>query len=298
MPKVELIAGALFFALAGATTVMLRQPLDAVGWVVLVACVAFVALAVFGMVKPAGFARGMPSRTPGRPTTEFEIGRRDDMAPAGDPTASLAMGMPSGTSREPPVEPTTSELQVLAATIAALEAVDGLSPGEVDAMSLWNAMQEIDPGQAIGLYEAIGSFSMLHDLGRTRIGRMTFVPAHTEYDASLLAEITASVLTSLGHPMRSEDIVVTLPADGGQGTANIAFPIAGRIETIECSYLWKYPPDDLCANLKRFSRNDDPRQLVCADPGDQTLLYVAIREGSIGELNELLPAEIDQFYEA
>ncbi|KKB80346.1 hypothetical protein VW35_08105 [Devosia soli] len=187
---------------------------------------------------------------------------------------------------------------MLTATIAALEAVDGLNSGEVDAISLWKAVQEIDPGYAIGIHEAINSFAALHDLARANIGRMTFVPAHTEYDGPLLAEITASVLTSLGHPLRREDIVVTLPADGKQGTASIAFSIAGRTETVECSYLWKYPPADLIPALKRFSRRDDPRQLVGADPGDQTLLYVAIREGSIGHLNGLLPADTELFYEA
>jgi len=305
LPKAQLIAGAVFFALAGAATVMLRQPLDFIGWGVLLACVAFVALAVVGMVKPQLSSRGLFSRTKRKPPVGFEIGAYENPAPV------PARRMPSGSSGEPLIgveaggyqlqsparEPTTSELQVLTDTIAALEAVGGLNAGEIDALSLWNASEEIDPGRAIGIDEAIGSFAALYDLGRSRFGRMTFVPAHTEYDAPLLAEITASVLTSLGHNFRPEEIVVTLPPDGQQGRASIAFSLAGRIETVTFSYLWKYPPADLLPGLRSFSTRDDPRELVGAHPGDQTLLYVAIREGALDQLNALLPADTEMFYE-
>lgn len=304
--KLELFAGALFFALAGAATLLLRQPLDVIGWIVVVSCVAFVALAIVGMVRPAASASEMISRTTFRQRAGFEIDGDGGQTPTRNPTTLPARGIVSGTphrslvkheDKAPAREPTTSELEVLTATIAALEAVGGLKSGEVDALALWTAIEELDPGQPIGIDEALGSFAALYDLGRSHIGRMTFVPAHTEYDGALLAEITASVLTSLGHDFRTKDIVVTLPPDGKQGRASIVFSLAGRSETVECSYLWKYPPADLLPNLKRFSTTDDPRQLVGVHSGDQTLLYVSIREGCISQLNGLLPADTDLFYE-
>lgn len=306
MPKVELFAGAVFFAVAGAAIVALRQPLDFIGWVVLVGCMAFVALAIIAMLKPAASASKMIPRADLKRPFGFEIDGDEDQTPSRQPTAFPTGGVVSGTlhtsfmdyeDRVPAREPTTSELKVLAETIAALEAVGGLKSGEVDALSLWTAMEEFDPGQPIGVDEAISSFAALYDLGRSHIGRMTFVPAHTEYDGALLADITASVLTSLGHDCRPKDIVVTLPPERQQGRASIVFSLAGRTETVECSYLWKYPPADLLSGLKRFSTKDDPRQLVGAHSGDQTLLYVSIREGCISQLNGLLPADTDLFYE-
>lgn len=91
---------------------------------------------------------------------------------------------------------------------------------------------------------------------------------------------------------------MTLPPDGNEGRASIEFSLDGRTETVECSYLWKYPPADLVDGLKRFSKRGDPRQLVGSHAGDQTLLFVAIREGAIGELNAVLPTDTDLFYEA
>lgn len=299
MPKLELLAAALFFTLTAVATVLLRQPLDLTGWCVLLASVAFVALAVIGMIKPTAFSKGMPPRITRDPSIGVKVGEDTDQPPADEPsadTAGLAMGEDHDRIRGR--VPTTSEVRLLTATIEALVAVDGLNRGEVDALSLWNVLEELDPGRAIGVDEAISSFAALHDLGRSRIGRMTFVPAHTEYDEQLLAEITASLLTSLGHAFRPQDIVVKLPPDGNEGRASIEFSLDGRTEAVECSYLWKYPPADLVDGLKRFSKRDDPRQLAGSHAGDQTLLFVAIREGAIGELNALLPTDTDLFYEA
>ena len=273
----ELLGGAAFFALAAVAIIAFRRPFDLTGWAVVVTCICFVAFAFVGLIKPnfhAGFKSLERSRAP-----SFKLDNNEQVD-------------------EPLAKPTTEEMHVLNTSIAALEAVGGLNAGEVDAMSLWKAAMRSDPGQPVGIYEALGSFAALHEFDRTRVGRLTFVPSHTEYDAPLLAEITASILVSLGRPVQAEDIGVTLPPDNGHGTAQISFPVGGRTETIDCSYLWKYPPPDLPSKLAYFGAEEDPRQLVGADPGDQTLLFVAIRKGSLGELNRLLPAEQDLFYEA
>ncbi|WP_342152872.1 hypothetical protein [Methylorubrum sp. SB2] len=98
--------------------------------------------------------------------------------------------------------------------------------------------------------------------------------------------------------MQPHDITMTLPPEGNQGTARVAFPIEGRTRTVSCEYFWKYPPADLIPALGCYRRMEDPRDLVCADPGDQTLLYAAIRCGSLMELNNRLPAEGDLFRKA
>lgn len=293
--KRELWAGMAFFALAAAALVLFRRPFDAIGWASLAACLGFVVLAGIGLVKPdigrakrrtedrreaiAASALAGHHRTHGNEPVEVEV----EDVPIGDPSPD--------------------ELQILRATVAALEAVGGLEVGEIDAGSLWNAAQRQDPGHPIGVHEAIGSFAALyddryHDDGHPRIGRLTFVPAHTEYDAPLLAEITASALASLGHAVQPRDVAVTLPPDGAQGTAEIAFPIDGTTRTVSCEYLWKYPPADLIPALGRFSKREDPRDFVCGDSGDQTLVYAAIRSGTLAELNRRLPAEEDLFSKA
>ncbi len=282
----ELWAGLAFFALAAGALVLFRRPFDVVGWAGLAGCVAFVVLACCGLVKPdIGLVK------PG-----IQVGRREIDDPA-TPERPWTIG--DAPLEDIPIgDPLPDELCILETTIAALEAVGGLERGEIDARSLWRAAQRLDPGRPVGIYEAIGSFAALHDDGHPRIGRLIFVPAHTEYDAPLLAEITACTLASLGHAVQPRDITVTLPPEGNQGTARVAFPIEGRTRTVNCEYLWKYPPADLIPALGRFGRPEDPRDLVCADPGDQTLLYAAIRSGSLMELNHRLPAADDLFHEA
>lgn len=278
-----------FFALAALAIVAFRRPFDLVGGACLAACIAFVVLGCVGILKPdfAAAKRGSaPAGSHGGATTaagdgpdEGEDDADEDEAPVGDPSAE--------------------ESRLLEATIAALEAVGALDPGEVDATALWTAAQRLDPGRTIGIHEALGAFSALHDSGRARIGRLTFVPSHTEYDGDLIAEIAASALSSLGHPLAPADIAVALPAGGGEGTATLAFAVGGRPATVTCHYRWKYPPDDLLPALARFRSEEDPRDLVGADPGDQTMITAAIRAGTLAELNRRLPAEHDLFsYEA
>ncbi|MBB3952924.1 hypothetical protein [Aureimonas jatrophae] len=282
----ELWLGMAFFALAAGALVLFRRPFDVVGWAGLAACLTFVVLAGVGLVKPDfGVAR--------RPIQAERQAVDDTVAPdirrtiADEPARAIPLG-----------DPSPDELRIIETTIGALEAVGGLEWGEIDATSLWRAARELDPDHPIGFHEAIGSFAALHDAGHRRIGRMTFVPAHTEYDAPLLAEITASALASLDHAVRPRDITVTLPPGGQQGTARIAFSIDGTSRTVSCEYLWKYPPADLIPALGRFARPDDPREFVYGDSGDQTFVCVAIRAGTLTELNRRLQAGQDLFHEA
>ena len=282
--KRELWAGMAFFAVAAGALVLFRRPFDIIGWAGLAACLAFVVVALITLVKPD---IGRANKPPARPMPQL-IG---DPAIPGSHRTVAEQPIPDAPIADPP----SGELRILEATIAALEAVDALKSGEINARSLWWAAWQLDPGRPIGVHEAIGSFAALHGEGYPRIGRLIFVPSHTEYDASLLAEITASVLTSFGQDVQPDDVTVTLPQGGNAGTAEIAFPIEGRTRTVSCEYLPKYPPSDLIPALRRFGRAEDPRDLVCADPGDQTLLYAAIRAGTLTELNRRLPAEEDLF---
>lgn len=278
--KREVQAGVAFFALSAVVVVAFRRPFDVTGWACLVACVAFVAFGCAAILKP-----------------DLAVGRRiAGLAATRGAPADLKGVLDE--NDKPRGSPSAEEMRILGETIAALEAVDALEPGEVDALTLWTAAQRLDPGQAIGIHEALGSLSALHGFGRAHIGRLTFVPSHTEYDAPLLAEITASLLRSLGRPVQAGDVAVALPPDEGQGTAQISFPVGGRTETVICVYHWKYPPADLCPALVRFRNADDPRDLVAADPGDQTLIFAAIRSGTLAELNRRLSAQDDLFYEA
>ncbi|QRE74908.1 hypothetical protein [Methylobacterium aquaticum] len=284
--KRELWAGLAFFALAAGSLVLFRRPFDFAGWAGLAGCLAFVILAGYGLMKP-----DIGPVKPG-----IRVGRQEIDDPA---IPELPWTIGDAPLEDIPIgDPSPDELRILETTIAALEAVGGLERGEIAAGSLWRAAQRLDPGRAIGISEAVSSFAALHDDGHPRIGRLIFVPAHTEYDAPLLAEITACTLASLGHAVQPRDITVTLPPEGKQGTARIAFPIEGRARMVNCDYLWKYPPADLIPALRRFGRPEDPRDLVCADPGDQTLLYAAIHSGSLKELNHRLPAADDLFHEA
>jgi hypothetical protein len=284
--KRELYSGVAFFSLAAVAIAAFRRPFDLAGWASLIACLGFVALGCIAIVKPDIAARRRRHRTAaaGDFLAAFERGPDGNETPAGEPRNEAPVGEPSANERE-----------VLARTVSALEAVGALTPGEVDATTLWTAARRMDPGQAVGVHEALAALAALQDLGRGQLGRLIFVPSHTEYDVPLIVEIVAATLASLGHHIPPGDIGVELPRDGGEGIATISFPLADRIERVTCHYRWKYPPDDLLPALARFTRPDDPHNLVCADAGDQTLLYAAIRAGTLAELNRRLPGGQDLF---
>ncbi|GJD95097.1 hypothetical protein [Methylobacterium iners] len=191
-------------------------------------------------------------------------------------------------------EPTSEERHALATTIAALESAGALTPGEVDAGTMWDAAQHYFPGEPVGFLEALASLAALHDHG-FEPRRITFIPVHVEYDGELLAAITASILTSLGHEVGEPDVLVTLPRDDWEGEAVVTFPIEDRRESVTCHYRVKYPPPDLCTALAAFARADDPRELVCADPGYQMLLVAAIRPDTLTELNRRFPVGYAMF---
>ncbi|QEI08956.1 hypothetical protein FXN63_26225 [Pigmentiphaga aceris] len=287
MPSQRALYSAMtFFSLTAVVVVALRRPFDLVGWACLVACIGFVALGCLAIVKPdiaAGRRRHKTAAAGGFPAA-FEHGHDTNEALAPEPGKEATVG-----------EPSDNEPEVLKQTVSALEAVGATTPGEIDTTTLWVAAQRMDPGQAIGVHEALAALSDLHDAGQGQIGRLIFVPAHTEYDRSLIAEIVAATLAAFGHDIRPTDIGVELPPGGGEGTATISFPLADRIERVTCHYRWKYPPDDLLPALVRFTKPEAPRDLVCADPGDQTLLYAAIRAGALDELNHQLPGDQDLF---
>ncbi len=222
--KRELWAGLAFFALAAGALVLFRRPFDVVGWAALRLC------------RLRGPRRLRPREAGDRPREAgIRVGRREIDDPA---APELPRTIGDAPLDDIPIgDPSPDELRIIETTIAALEAVGGLERGEIDAGSLWRAAQRLDPGRAIGIDEAVGSFAALHDDGHRRIGRLIFVPAHTEYDAPLLAEITACTLASLGHAVQPRDITVTLPPEGNQGTARVAFPIEGRTRTVNCDYL-------------------------------------------------------------
>lgn len=169
--KRELWAGMAFFALAAGALVLFRRPFDVAGWAGVAGCVAFVVLACcglvksdLGVVKPGVGVRRQKIDDPTTPKLPRPIGD--------EPVEDVPIG-----------DPSPDELRILETTIAALEAVGGLEHGEIDARSLWRAAQRLDPGRAIGIDEAVSSFAALHDDGHPRIGRLIFVPAHTDYDA-------------------------------------------------------------------------------------------------------------------
>jgi hypothetical protein len=274
--KLELSLATAFFALLAVLVIGLMRPLDTVGWACLATSVTFVMLGCLALWKDSVSAASEPGgRTVDRPFGD------DATAVAPEELISAAQAG----------EPTNEELVVLETALEALVEADALAPGEVDIILLWRAAQHIDPGRPVGSLEALYALATLQEFGLFAPRRIVFVPSHTEYDTALLAEITASLLTALGHGVSSDDVIVVLPGEGAQGRASITFPLDSRRETIMCDFLWKYPPPDLCEALINFRRADDPREVVCADSSHGMLLLAAIRPGSLDALNQRFPAE-------
>jgi hypothetical protein len=278
--KRELLWATASFAVLAVLVAAFMRPLGAVGWMCLAGSVAFAVLGGLAMWKQ----RASATRERDGPA----VGRRVDRVAAAAAPEELISGARSG-------EPAPEERRILETALDALVEAGALAPGEVDAALLWRAAQHVDPGCPVGFREALYAFATLTEFGLIAPRRLAFVPVQTEYDAALLAAITASILTALGHRVGPDDVTVALPAGGAQGRASIAFPLDGRRETVACDFLWKYPPPDLCAALAGFRHADDPRELVCADVDYGTLLLAAIRPGGLDALNRHFPAEYPLF---
>lgn len=176
--------------------------------------------------------------------------------------------------------------------LAALEEADALAPGEVPAAVLRAAAADLDPGEPVDHYLALAALSWAVGEGVVpRPVRLTFVPGHVEYDAGLLADITASLLTSLGQAVRPDEVRVAIAGD----RAEVSFPVAGQWVGVQCEYLPKYPPADLPPALERVVGLASGRELVCADDGYQMLVYASIRAGGLAALNERLGHETPLF---
>ncbi|CAO4186209.1 hypothetical protein [Methylorubrum extorquens] len=259
--KRELLLATAFFSLLAVLVVGFMRRLDTVRWTCLAISVSLVMLGCFALWKHrASTAHDQGGRTVGRP-----VGGAATAAAPEELIAAARAG-----------EPTDEERVVLETTLQALTEADALVHGLIDAMLLWRAAQHVDPGHPVGPREALHALATLRDFGLMASRRLVFVPSHTEYDAALLAAITASMLTALGHDIGPDDVSVVLPGAGSQGRASIAFPLDGRRETIACDFLWKYPPPDLCEALAEFRLADDPREVVCEDVDYGMLLLAAI----------------------
>lgn len=276
-----------FFALTALLCAVLFRPLGWTGWTVLLASLAFVVLGCHALWKgdaPAARRVHRSDDVERRPTAA--AGRQPDL------DVPVVGSMESQVDIDAVVgEPSAEERAVLESTLTALVDADLLVSGDVDVMSMWRAAQAVDPGHRVDTYAAFNSLAVLEEHGRLTLRRLVFVPVGTEYDATLLTEITVAVLTALGHDIDPRDVVVTLPADGSSGASTVAFPLRGRTETVPFTFLWKNPPLDLIEALARFSRDEDPRELVVADVDYQSLLYAAITPGSLDTLNQRLPVE-------
>ncbi|PZO80613.1 MAG: hypothetical protein DI629_06655 [Mesorhizobium amorphae] len=277
-PRRKLFAGTLFFATLAVVVSAFLRPLDGAEWFALAASVVFVVLGCIALLM------GAPSRKP--------IARRAVHARP-RPTAPVPLPEP-----EPDAvleEPTAAEQVVLETTLSALRHAGVLAVGDVDPSMLWRSAQGLDPGEPVDYGLAFDALVGLEDLGWARPRRLVFVPAHTEYDEELLAEVAAAILASLGHGIRESDISVALPRDRSAGPAELAFPLEGRRETIAFRYIGKYPPPELLSALAGFTRPDEPRDIVCANASDQTLVFAAIRKGALAELNARFPVEYAMF---
>lgn len=284
----ELSVATGFFALTALLCVVVFQPLGWIGWTVLLTSLGFVALGCLTLWKGEALAaRGFRTNDDDatrRPTASTG-GRTDRDGPV------LAVGGPQTDIDAVVGEPSPEERAALESTLTALVDADLLVSGEVDVVSMWRAAQAVDPGHRVDVCAAFNSLAVLGEHGRVTLRRLVFVPVGTEYDATLVAEITAAVLTALGHDIDPLDVVVTLPADGSPGASTVAFPLHGRTETVRFTFLWKDPPPDLLEALARFSRAEDPREIVGADVDYQWLLYAAITPGSLDALNQRIPVE-------
>ncbi|WAJ30937.1 hypothetical protein [Antarcticirhabdus aurantiaca] len=258
------------------------RPFDGLEWIALAACLAFVAAGSFAILRYDALAERREAAIPvARPLPVKAVLVEDE------PTRVDRAALRRADLRKPSEE----ERQLLRTTIDAFEEVGALIPGEVDAETLWRAAQHIDPGPEADVYMALTAFSALEDIGRPKSRRLTFVPVGTEYDAALITGLTAEILVSLGHEVDEADVFVELPGGGSEGASAVEFPIDGRRQRVPFHYHWKLHPPELFEALAGFTREDDPRALVCADSDYQQLLYAAIRPGALARLNQRFPIE-------
>jgi hypothetical protein len=273
-----LVAATVFFALMATLSVVLFRPLGPTGWSVLLASIAFVLLGCLalwkGDVPTASGSRGRPARWTSRAAAPN--GRSDGGPGAVADRPLIDLDAVGG-------EPSPEEHETLFTTLAALRNVD-LLEDEVDVSLMWQAAQASDSGHPADVYAALGSLAILQDLGVLALRRLVFVPVHVEYDAALLAELTAALLTALGPEVEAPDVAVTLPEGNREGASTIAVPLEGRAKTVTFGFLAKGPPLDLLEATTRMTRADDPREFVCAIV-DHYLLYAAIPRGRLDTLN-------------
>jgi hypothetical protein len=273
-----LVAATAFFALTALLTVVLLRPLGPTGWAVLVASIVFVVAGCVALWK--GDALHAPRSRP-RPDRSAAIAAPGvppvrDPGPAAD-EARIDLDAVVG-------DPSPEEREVLGTTLAALQDVDLLRAGEVDVPLMWRAAQASDPERPVDVYAALDSLAVLQELRALAPRRLVFVPVHVEYDAALLAEVAAALLTALGHEVDARDVVVALAEDDGDAPSTITVPLDGRTETVPFGFLPKDPPLDLLEALGRMPRVGDPRELVVAVV-DQYLLHAAIPPGRLDALN-------------
>lgn len=291
VPRRQLTVATGFFALTALLCVVLFRPLGWTGWTVLLTSLAFVVLGCLALLKGDAL-------TARRVRPSHDVERRPNAATGDQPDLDVPVVDSLGSQGDTDAvvgEPSPEERAVLESTLTALLNADLLVTGEVDVETMWRAAQAVDPGHRVDVYAAFNSLAVLEEHGRLTLRRLVFVPVGTEYDETRLTEITVAVLTALGHDVDPLDVVVTLPADGSSGASTVAFPLHGRTETVPFTFLWKNPPLDLIEALARFSRAEEPRELVGADVDYQSLLYAALTPGSLDALNQHLPVDPDLF---
>jgi hypothetical protein len=277
--KGGLVAATVFFALTAILSVVLFRPLGPTGWAVLIASIAFVLFGCLALWKGDALAAAGARRRqapPVRRTVATDVGAA--------PSPVVVPESPFIDLDAVVGEPTPDEREALDTTLAALQDLELLRAGEVDVSLMWRAAQASDPGHPVDVYAALASLAVLQELGRLELRRLVFVPVHVEYDADLIAEVAAALLTALGHEIEAGDVVVTLPRGEQEGASTLTVPLEGRSETVPFGFLVKDPPPDLLEALARFVRADDPRELVCTVV-DQYLLYAAIPPGGLDALN-------------
>ncbi|OLP57936.1 hypothetical protein BJF93_13955 [Xaviernesmea oryzae] len=275
----KLLASIAFMGLMASIILVFLRPLGVAEWVSLVISIAFVLLGCVVLWRQREGKRAT-SRVAAL-SAGFAARPADEDA---FPHLDAIVGSPS-----------PQERQAIETVLSALMEAEALDPGEVDADLLWRAAQELDPGETIGIGEAINAFGTLHEAGRFEARRMTFVPVHVEYDSALLAAIALSILRSLGHRIGADDIRLTLAERGTEVEASMALTLEDRVETITFPFLFKDAAPELFPALARLGRAKEPRVLVCADPGYQALVFVAVRPGSEELLNRRLSANGNLF---
>ncbi len=273
----ELFGGTVFFGVLALLLAGLLRPLDGSEWIALAICLGFVAVGSFAVLRYDALVE--------RRVAAFPVARSRAVK------AAPVEDEPAGSAEHEMREPSEDERQLLRTTIDAFEEAGALVPGEVDVETLWRATQHFDPGPVVNVYTALSAFSWVAELGRPKFRRLTFVPVGTEYDAALIAGLTTEILISLGHEVDQADVSVDLPGGSSEGASVVEFPIDGRRKRVPFHYRWKLHPPELFEALAGFTREDDPRELVCADPDYQQLLYAAVRPGTLARLNLRFPID-------